>query len=169
MMRLRDRNRLASGMVPGHSSLTSAPPFSAIPSNNSLLHCGPAWLRPPANTATVRPARPMPYARIASNAPLWAAASAPMAPPETTRCPACAACTAMSVVSRRPYSLTPREPTMPTGCGQLVNAARSPLPHRHSGGAQRPSNARSLRRVGHHTSCGAMTHCLPSMVNQPQR
>ena len=53
--RLRSRNRLASGTVPGHSSEIKAPEWLSICSNRFWLLFGPIWFSPPANTATVRP------------------------------------------------------------------------------------------------------------------
>ena len=91
---------------------------------------------PPANTATVLPTLAGILPCSAFNAPQCAAASVPIAPPDTTRCPATAACSATVCATYRPYSVTSREPTMPTGLAQLVNARGWPLIHKHSGGAQ---------------------------------
>ena len=86
--RLRSRNRLASGTVPGHSSEIKAPEWLSICSNRFWLLFGPIWFSPPANTATVRPASAALILSMALTAPQCAAASVPSAPPDTTRCPA---------------------------------------------------------------------------------
>ena len=166
IMRLRSRKRRASGIVPGHSSLISAPPCASIRSNSVRLRIGPIWLSPPANTATVLPTLAGILPCSAFNAPQCAAASVPIAPPDTTRCPATAACSATVCATYRPYSVTSREPTMPTGLAQLINARGSPLIHKHSGGAQSERMDRSANCEGQHGWPGPIIHCVPSIVNQ---
>ena len=160
------RNRLASGAVPGHSSEISAPEWLMMVSKRRSLLFGPIWLRPPANTATVRPARGAPISSMAWMAPQWAAASVPKAPPDTMRCPARAACLASSCALCLPYSLTPRDPTTPIGSGHDTNACGLPCPQRHNGAAQSVCMVRSASCEGQQGWCGATIHCVPPAVNQ---
>ena len=88
--RLRSRNRLASGTVPGHSSEIKAPEWLSICSNRFWLLFGPIWFSPPANTATVRPARAALISSMALTAPQCAARRCPARrriPPDVRHAP----------------------------------------------------------------------------------
>ena len=87
-----------------------------------------------------------------------------MAPPETTVCPCMATSWAISPATCLPYSFTPRDPTTATGDEHAASACRSPMPHKHNGGAQSERTAKSPRRSGHRSSPGITTHCVPACV-----
>ena len=72
---------------------------------------------------------PMPSMRIRRH-PQWAAASVPNRAPGHDQVPGNGLPVRLrSCATYRPYSVTSREPTMPTGLAQLVNARGSPLIH----------------------------------------
>ena len=96
---------------------------------------------PAPSTATVRP--------CASSAPACAALSTPCARPETTTIPASAHAEASSRVTRAPYGVMRRVPTMLTA--RAADASRSPSSHKGSGGQRR-----SRRRAGYRGSAGPM-------------
>ena len=64
----------------------------------------------------------------------------------------------------RPYSLTPREPTMASGLSQALSAGACPRPHRHSGAAQSLRAHKSPTCSGHSVLSGPISQYRPSAV-----